>query len=160
MSLISDAEAAVATGGWSLYLKMAWKALPWVLALVFLAAWRITCGTLEGERAGRKLDRSEAARVAAESNAAWELALRTAGESYIARRDAALPIIVHATDTVREYAQTPAGRAVCASPDRVRATDALDAALWPATGPAGGGNEAVHTDAAPPASGRGGDRGR
>jgi hypothetical protein len=160
MSIIADAKAALATGGWSLYLKLAWKALPWVLALVFLAAWRITCGTLEGEHAGRKLDRSEAARVAAESAAAWELALRTAGESYIARRDAAQPIIVHATDTVREYAQTPAGRAVCASPDVVRATDALDAALWSTTPNAGKAGGPVRPNAAAPPTGRIGDVGR
>lgn len=59
------------------------------------------------------------------------------------------PIILRSTNTVREYAQTQAGAALCLGAERVLGIDALDRELFgeSAAPPAGGSAEALHTDA-------------
>ena len=76
-----------------------------------------------------------------------------AADAFAARAAALQPLIVRSTDTVRTYAETPAGRAACLDADRVRGLDALDASLAVPAAP-GGGAGAVRADASPPPAGR------
>jgi hypothetical protein len=110
--------------------------------------------TLKAERAVWQgvLEDAEKARLDAERRFASNLA--QAATNYANGLAARQPIIVRSTNTVREYAQTDAGRVLCRDADRVRAIDALDAELAEAAGSAGGGAGAVRTDAAAAAGGR------
>lgn len=152
MNPIAEVEAAIATGGWSVYLKLAWKLLPWILAAVLLAALLITRGTLHNERQEAKLQAEKTERQRAEDKAAWALDGKVAAESYANKIAARQPLLVKSTDTVREYAQTAAGRAPCATPDRVQGIDALDRSLFP--GNASGVARTVPADAGASAIGR------
>lgn len=66
---------------------------------------------------------------ASKQSAANDKRLSDASIAYAARLAAVEPVIVHSTNTVREYAQTPAGGALCLAPDRVRGIDDLDRSL-------------------------------
>lgn len=103
-------------------------------------------------------DREARAR-ADHDRAAQELGFATTAiaaiERQAARADARAPIILRSTDTVREYAQTDAGRARCLGADRVRGLDTYLSALAGAnTAAASGGAEAVRPDADPAPAGR------
>ena len=149
------ARGAKAVGGW---LLRHW----WVMPLVGLAiALHLTRGTLEKRTAqrdaaiaGRTADRQAAAAEKAKTEARWQGQLATATTSYADRLAAREPIILRSTDTVREYAATPAGRTVCLGADRVRGIDALDAELADDPDPAGGRGGAVHPDPDAPPAGR------
>jgi hypothetical protein len=110
--------------------------------------------TLRAERSAwtSALDDMEQAQLEAERRFASNLA--QAATNYADGLAARQPIIVRSTNTVREYAQTDAGRVLCRDADRVRAVDALDAELAEAAGSASGGTGAVPADAAAPAGGR------
>lgn len=110
--------------------------------------------TLRNERIAWQgvLDDAEKARLAAELRYANRLA--QAAADYAAWLAARQPIIVRSTNTVREYAQTDAGRVLCRDADRVRAIDALDAELAEAAGSAGGGAGPVRADTAAAPGGR------
>ncbi|TCP30681.1 hypothetical protein [Sphingomonas sp. BK235] len=102
--------------------------------------------TAAAERARR--ERAELVAANAQREAA-------ATSTFADRLAARAPLIIHSKDTVREYAQTDAGRAQCLGADRVRAIDALDAALAGAgEGTAGAGAPAVQPVAGPPPIGR------
>lgn len=126
----------------------------WAIPIVALAAgWLYDRArladvrhTLTNERAAwtAEIARADAARAAAERDYAARLSTATA--SYADRLAARQPIILKSTNTVREYAATPAGRAVCLGADRVRGIDALDAELADDPDPAGRGGDAVHRD--------------
>ncbi|MEH3046519.1 hypothetical protein [Sphingomonas adhaesiva] len=139
-------------------LRRFWWAIPIVaasaLALMFRVQRDDARHTLDNERAAwtAEIDRADKARLTAERDYAVRLA--TAADGYAARISALKPIILRSTDTVREYAQTAAGRAVCLGADRVRGIDALDAELADDPDPARGGARAVQADARPPAGGR------
>ncbi|WP_341207291.1 hypothetical protein [uncultured Sphingomonas sp.] len=138
----------------------------WQLALIaFLAG---LCLVYRGERDAarqahsneqieRKADHDRADRDRADQERGF--AQRQAnGISIFADKLAARePIIVHSTNTVREYAQTDAGRARCLGADRVRGLDAyLSALANPNTdsAPAGSRTEAVPADTDPAPAGR------
>lgn len=110
--------------------------------------------TLDNERAAwtAEIDRADKARIAAERDYAVRLA--TAADGYAARVAARAPIIIRSTDTVREYAKTAAGRAVCLGADRVRGIDALDAELADDPAPTDRGGSAVPPDASAAPAGR------
>ena len=134
----------------------------WAIPIVALAAgWLYDRArladvrhTLTNERAAwtAEIARADAARLAAERDYAARLTTATA--SYADRLAARQPIILKSTNTVREYAATPAGRAVCLGADRVRGIDALDAELSDDPDPAGGRGGAVHPDPDAPPAGR------
>jgi hypothetical protein len=154
------ARAAGALGGW---LLKRW----WIAPLIGLAiALHLTRGTLAdakqaltNEQAARKADADAAARVKAEREAIWATDGRIAAEAYAARAATREPLVVRSTDTVRTYAQTDAGRAVCHSADRVRGIDALDATLFPRTSEAAGrGADPLPADVGATAAGRVGDQ--
>ncbi len=122
-------------------LRRFWPAVP-ILALAIWAA------RLDSLRAGhkadlaacqsaRKVDHANAERDAANKEAVWAKQQVTAAQAQTDREAARQPIIVRSTDTVREYAQTDAGRAVCRGADRVRSIDALDAEIADAARAAG-----------------------
>ncbi|TCP33285.1 hypothetical protein [Sphingomonas sp. BK235] len=101
--------------------------------------------TAAAERARRERAEIVAASAQREAKATSTFADRLAARE---------PLIVHSTDTVREYAQTDAGRALCLGADRVRAIDALDAARPGAGAAAGRGDGALHPVAGSPPTGR------
>lgn len=153
-------RAGKAVGGW---LLRHW----WIVALVGLAiALHLTRGTLAdarrtiaAERSVRQADADAAARAKAEREARWAAAGRIAAETYADRLASRAPIILRSTDTVRTYAQTDAGRAVCLSADRVRGIDTLDGDLFPDDPePAGRGAGSVPADAGAAPPGRIGDQ--
>lgn len=147
------ARGAKAVGGW---LLRHW----WVMPLVGLAiALHLTRGTLEKRTAqrdaaiaGRTADRQAAAAEKAKTEARWQGQLATATTSYADRLAAREPIILRSTDTVREYAATPAGALRCRDADRVLRIDQLDRDLFggPPAGAASRGAGAVHPDSAAP----------
>lgn len=116
----------------------------WAAPIVgLLAAWLWTANTLADTRLTLANERgawtsalkdADAARLKTEARFTTQLA--QAAATYGDRMAAREPIIIRSTNTVREYAQTDAGRAVCLGTDRVRGLDALDASLF-AANPAG-----------------------
>lgn len=110
--------------------------------------------TLANERIVRAQDLAdaEAAKLKAERDGAERVANATA--TYADRLANRAPIILESTNTVREYAQTDAGRVRCRDADRVRSIDLLDARLAAPATAAGSGDRAVPADAAAPAGGR------
>ena len=139
-------------------LRRFWWAIPIVALSALLLLTRAQRDdvrhTLDNERAAwtAEIDRADKARLTAERDYAARLA--TAADGYAARVAALKPIILRSTDTVREYAQTAAGRAVCLGADRVRGIDALDAELADDPDPARGGAGAVRPDGRSAAGGR------
>lgn len=110
--------------------------------------------TLANERTVWKLDVAEAekATLKAERDAAerWGRAVA----DYAGRLANRQPFILESTNTVREYAQTDAGRVRCRAADRVQAIDLLDARLAEAAAAPGRRDRAVPADAAAPAERR------
>lgn len=110
--------------------------------------------TLANERTVRTQDLADAekAKLKAERDGAERVASATA--TYADRLANRAPIILESTNTVREYAQTDAGRVRCRAADRVRSIDLLDARLAaPATAPSSG-DRALPANATAPAGGR------
>lgn len=134
----------------------------WLLPIVALAAgWLWTDRkladtrlTLANERIVRAQDLAdaEAAKLKAERDGAERLATATA--TYADRLANRAPLILESTNTVREYAQTDAGRVRCRDADRVRSIDLLDARLAAPAPAAGSGDRSLPADAAAPAGGR------
>ncbi|WP_419808400.1 hypothetical protein [Sphingomonas sp.] len=94
-----------------------------------------------------------ARREAADAAAVNATRTAQAADAFAARTAALQPLIVRSTDTVRTYAETPAGRAACLDADRVRGLDALDASLA-APVPARSGTGAMHSDPGTSPAGR------
>ncbi|MBM7405675.1 MULTISPECIES: hypothetical protein [Sphingomonas] len=139
-------------------LRRFWWALPMLALAAALLATRATLAdrtaTLRAERSAwtSALDAAEKVRLETERRFATNVA--QAATNYADGLAARQPIIVRSTNTVREYAQTDAGRVLCRDADRVRAIDALDAELAEAARSAGGGAGPVRADAAAAAGGR------
>jgi hypothetical protein len=139
-------------------LRRFWWAVPIVAltALLFITrAQRDDARrTLRNERAAMtaEIDRADRERLAAEKRYADRQT--AAALTYADRLAAREPIILRSTNTVREYAATPAGRAVCLGADRVRGIDALDAELADDPDPAGRGDGALPADARAAPGGR------
>lgn len=154
MSTVADAVAVTTpTGRLRLAGKIAIKLAPWVAVAVLAAALLLTRSTLERVKLEHKAAAAEQGRAAAERYAANAGRLAAAADSYATRQAALQPLIVRSTDTVRSYAETPAGRVLCRDPDRVRGIDELDASLR-ASVAAGEGEGAVRPDAPAPPAGR------
>jgi hypothetical protein len=137
-----------------------WPALPIVGLAIALFLTRETLAsrtaTLGAERASWKAerDRADAEKTAAELRFAQQQGASVSTfASTLASRE---PVILHSTDTVREYAQTPAGRAACLAADRVLGIDQLDAALFhpEAAASAGAGAAALPAEPGPAPAGR------
>jgi hypothetical protein len=136
----------------------------WKLALIagLVALVLVTRGqrdaarqALSTEKTERAADRDRADRQRTEQERGFALTIVDAVERQAARTAAREPIIVHSTNTVREYAQTDAGRALCLGADRVRGLDTYLAALTGADpAPAGSRAEAVRAGADPAPAGR------
>lgn len=134
----------------------------WLVPIVVLAAgWWWTDRqladvrlTLANERTVRTQDLADAekAKLKAERDGAERMASATA--IYADRLANRQPLILESTNTVREYAQTDAGRVRCRDADRVRSVDLLDARLATPATAAGSGGRTVPSDAAAPAGGR------
>jgi hypothetical protein len=139
-------------------LRRFWPAIP----ILALAIWAARLDNLRAShkadlaacQSARKVDHANAEAAAAKTEAGWARQQVTAANAQADREAARQPIIVRSTDTVREYAQTDAGRAVCRGPDRVRSIDALDAEIAEATRAASVRAGALHADATAPAAGR------
>ena len=145
------------TGGLALVRRF-WWALPIVALAIALVITRETLAnrtaTLRAERASWTAERDRADEAKLETERRYAVNLAQAVTNHADRAAVMQPIIVRSTNTVREYAQTDAGRVLCRGADRVRAIDALDAELAAGAGSAGGSAGAVRRDAATPAGGR------
>ncbi|MEH3103425.1 MAG: hypothetical protein PGN12_05920 [Sphingomonas phyllosphaerae] len=139
-------------------LRRFWPVLPigaLAIAVIVLRAQLVDARhDLERERSAAKLESETASRKRAELVAANAQQEAKATSTFADRLAARSPLIIRSTDTVREYAQTDAGRALCLGPDRVRAIDALDAARPGASEAAGGSPRAVQPLAGDPAARR------
>ncbi len=136
-------------------LRRFWPAIPVIAAVALAVLFRAQRDdarlTLNNERQAwtASLDRADRARADQERGFAQQLA--SAAISFADRIAAREPIILRSTNTVREYAQTAAGRVICRGADRVRDIDALDADLADrSTSASQGGAGAVRADAAAP----------
>ena len=132
-------------------LRRIWPAIPVAILGVALLMTRATLAdrtaTLKAERDAWSAEIDRAKKQRAIDEARWAQASASAAQTYADRLAAREPIILRSTDTVREYAQTNAGRARCLGADRVRGIDALDAALFPpAPGAARSGDARVPAD--------------
>lgn len=105
-------------------------------------------------QSGRAIDRANAERDVAKAEAGWARQRVDASKQQADREAARQPIIIRSTDTVREYAKTDSGRALCRGADRLRAVDALDAELAAPARTASGSVGAVPADAAASPVGR------
>ncbi|KZE14068.1 hypothetical protein [Sphingomonas hankookensis] len=110
--------------------------------------------TLANERTVRVQDLADAerAKLKTERDAAERIASATG--TYADRLANRQPLILESTNTVREYAQTDAGRVRCRDADRVRSIDLLDARFAAPAAAADSGDRAMPADAAAPAGGR------
>ena len=108
------------------------KLIPYAGVAVLFAALMLTRATLHDARQDAKLLAEQHKAELATAQAKWATDGKQAAETYAQALATREPIIVRATDTVRDYAKTPAGAAVCAPAGRVSSTDALDRQLWPA----------------------------
>lgn len=128
-------------------LRRVWPAIPILILGAALLATRATLAdrtaTLKAERSAwsAEIDRATKQRVIDEAR--WAQASASAALTYADRLAAREPIILRSTNTVREYAQTDAGRARCLGADRVRGIDALDAALFAQPAEASGSGDAT-----------------
>ncbi|WP_294260798.1 hypothetical protein [uncultured Sphingomonas sp.] len=135
-----------------------WWAVPMLALLAALLLTRERLAdktlTLTNERAAwsAALRDAEAAKLKAEARFARQLA--QAAAAYADRAAAREPIIVRSINTVREYAQTDAGRVLCRGADRVRAIDGLDAELAETSGTASRSTGALSAEAAASPAGR------
>jgi hypothetical protein len=127
--------ADAATGGWRVYAKVALKLAPYLVIGGLIIALLITRATLADARFAAQLAVANAKTREETLKAGFALQGKNAAETYADKLQQQAPIVLRATDTVREYANTAAGRAICADADRVRATDVLDQQLFPAGTP-------------------------
>ncbi len=143
---------------WAL-LRRFWWSVPMIGLLIALHFTRETLAdrtaTLRTERDAwtAALTRADQAKANDEKRFAQQQAMSlTTFAGTLASRE---PIILRSTETVRTYAQTDAGRAACLPADRVHGIDARDVELFAShSGGAGGGEEALHSDAGSPAGRR------
>ena len=140
-------------------LRRCWWAIPILLLGTALLLTRAqltdTRRTLANERAAWSAEVDRADRARAEQERGFAVNIVNALDRQAARIGAREPLIVHSTNTVREYAQTAAGRVMCRDAGRVRAIDALDAALDDQNSAATrSGADAVRPDVAASPAGR------
>lgn len=137
-----------------------WWAIPIVCLTIALHFARVDLAdktaTLTAERQTWTAEIARADKARADAEARWSRQNSEAWAIYAGSLANRQPLILKSTDTVREYAQSDAGRVLCRSADRVRGIDDLDASLiHPATaGAAGGGGGSVRADPAAPPAGR------
>lgn len=127
---------------WAAALRLA----PYVVAGVLALLLQSTRAELATTRLEAKVDVAHAERDLAQKEAAGATRMAQAADAYAVRTASVQPLIVRSTDTVTRYAETPAGRAVCAAPDRVHGIDQLDADLF-APAAAARGARAVQANA-------------
>lgn len=137
--------------------RLALRFGPYIAIALLLAALGVTRATLDHVRMQAKVDVGAAALASAKHDLENANRTNSAVASYADRTAALQPIVVRSTDTVTRYAETPAGRAACAAPDRVSGIDQLDAQLFGAAA-AGRSDRPVPADAGAQAGGRVGDQ--
>lgn len=118
---------------WAAVLRF-WPALPVLLLGIWTARLDHLRSTYREQliecRFGRQVDRVSGERDAAKTEASFAKQRADAAETYAQSAQAREPLIVRSTNTVREYAQTDAGRAQCLGADRVHGIDEFSAALF------------------------------
>lgn len=150
MSLMTEAEAAVETATGARWIRIALKLAPYVAIAALAAGLLLTRATLTRVKLENRAAIAEQKRADTEANAANAIRWGQAANDFATRQAALKPLIVHSTDTVTRYAETPAGRAPCLGADRVRGIDDLDASLAAPTAPAGGQEAMPAQPSAPP----------
>ena len=110
-----------------------WKLIGWgVTALGFAIALWLQSEATDKQRA--RADKAEATIAAMQAEAAKQEAAAAsrgaeATERYVERTTVLQPIIEQSKASVRDYAETDAGRAACLDVERVRGIQATDRAL-------------------------------
>lgn len=140
---------------WAALLRRGWP----VLMVLACGLWVTRLDHLRGAHlaravtaeAGRAVDQARGERDVARAEARHAERQIAAGNIHAERIAAREPLIVHSTNTMREYAKIDAGRLRCRAADRVRAIDALDADIAKTALAAGSGAGGVHAEAAAPA---------
>lgn len=110
--------------------------------LVLFGNARFHSGRLSERVAWQAKAAKEALKRAAEREAD-AARVQTATGSYAARMAALRPTIVHNSEVVHEFAQTPAGRVLCLDVERVRGIEATASALGLPTTPAASDSDAA-----------------
>lgn len=137
-----------------------WWAIPIVGLTIALHFARVDLAdktaTLDAERQTWTTEIARADKARADAEARWAKQNSDAWATYAGALANRQPLILKSTDTVREYAQSDAGRVLCRSADRVRGIDDLDASLVHPSiaGAAGGSGGSVRSDPAAPPAGR------
>ncbi|MBB6503225.1 hypothetical protein F4693_000174 [Sphingomonas endophytica] len=153
--MIGAALLALARRHWPLAIATLSAAMFAGLLLATQAERDAARQALATEQAGRRADHDRAERQRAEQERGFAEQLAGATAAFADRLAARAPVILRSTNTVREYAQTDAGRARCLGADRVRGLDAYRAALAGADpAPAGRGADAVRAEPDPAPAGR------
>lgn len=128
-------------------LRRFWPAIPIValaaMALLFRVQRDDARHTLTNERSAWTASVEQADRRRAEQERGFAQQIASATSAFADRLAAREPLILRSTNTVREYAQTDAGRVLCRTADRVRGIDALDADLVDPDPRAAGGSAAA-----------------
>lgn len=141
-----------------LLLRRIWWAIPIAALSALLVITRAQRDdarqTLDNERSAMTAEIARADRRLAEAEKRYADRQAAAALTFADRLAAREPIILRSTNTVREYAQTDAGRVLCRGADRVRAIDALDAELADDPEPAGRRTGAMQGNATAPTAGR------
>lgn len=104
-----------------------WFGIGSLIAIALLTtALGITRNTLHNVRQANKLAEQTRIAVAAKREAKWQAKLSDERGKYAADQANRQPIIIRSKDTIREYAQTDAGRVACLDANRVRGIDGFD----------------------------------
>lgn len=101
------------------WLKIGIKALPYIVIIALAMGLAITRATLHEVRLTDKVLSAQEVAASALQEANNAKAQQAASESYAEKLQNVQPIILHSKETVREFAQTPAGAAPCLDAGRV-----------------------------------------
>lgn len=116
------------------WLKIAFKAIPFIAIAILAVALFTTRATLHEVRLTDKVLAAQQTAASALQEANNAKAQQAASESYAEKLQNVQPIILHSKETVREFAQTPAGAAPCLDAGRVSGIEKdRDALFGPAT---------------------------
>jgi hypothetical protein len=112
------------------WVRTIWALLPWAGCLGLAVGLLLTHAQLNLERAECARDKALAGEQAAKTEAANANRKSAAVETHERTTLQMQPIILSSKEAANAYAQTPAGRAPCLDPERVRAILDTRAALF------------------------------
>lgn len=123
--------------------KILIKCLPYAAIAVLFVCLSITRATLHNVRLNDLVVAARTKADVAEQKAKNTEQQKTAVEEYASKIESIQPIILHNTETIHDYAATPAGSAPCLSSDRVSGINGTRQKLFPSSE---GSDSSVSTD--------------